>query len=366
MKLNFEMRYTLLSMLILFVNFSFGQGNLKFENETYDFGDIKEDGGYVETIFGFINDGDQPIKITGVRASCGCTTPGWTKEEVMPGDSGFVKARYNPRNRPGKFRKSLRVSSNGGQKMLYITGLVMPKPRNVLEEYSISSGNLRLKQRSLNFGKITTEKTVEKNFDVYNSGSDSIQLYTELMEVPDHLQLKLQPEVIAAGEKGVLTIQFDPVKRDDLGFLSDNITIQTDSVVTQKNQFYVISSIEEFFPEMSADKLDKAAKLQIEERVFDFGKASAGDMVEAEFVLTNAGREKLNFRKIKSNCSCVTYDIKSSNIKKGKSQTLKLMFDTRGRRGNQYKTVTIFSNDPVAPTQMVTIKGTIQKSEDGK
>ncbi len=360
------MRYTLLSSLIFFVHFSFGQGNLKFENETYDFGEIKEDGGYAETIFNFVNGGDQPIKITGVRASCGCTTPGWTKEEIMPGDSGFVKARYNPRNRPGKFRKSLRVSSNGGQKMLYITGFVKPKPRNVLEEYSISSGNLRLKHRSLNFGKITTEKVVEKSFDVYNSGGDSLHLYSELMEVPDHLTISLEPEKIAAGEKGVLKIQFDPIKRNDLGFLSDNITIQTDTIVTQKNQFYIISTIEEFFPEMSAEELDKAAKLQIEERVFDFGKVASGELVEAEFNLTNTGKKKLNFRKIKSNCSCVTYEVKSKDIKKGKSQLLKLKFDTSGRRGNQYKTVTIFSNDPVSPTQMVTIKGTIQKNEDSK
>ncbi len=360
------MRYIILSALIFVAQFSNAQGNLKFENETFDFGEINEDGGYAETIFSFINDGDQPIKITGVRASCGCTTPGWSKEEVMPGDSGFVKARYNPRNRPGKFRKSLRVSSNGGQKLLYITGFVKPKPRDILQEYSISSGDLRLKHRSLNFGKITTEKAVEKNFDVYNAGTDSIQLYPELMEVPDHMMVGLQPERIPAGGKGLLNIKFDPIKRNDLGFLSDNITIQTDTVVKQKNQFYVISTIEEFFPEMTAEELDKAAKLEIEERVFDFGKVPAGEIVEAEFNLTNAGKKKLNFRKIKSNCSCVTYEVKSKDIKKGKSQVLKLIFDTKGRRGNQYKTVTIFSNDPVAPTQMVTIKGTIQKTEDSK
>ncbi len=343
--------------------FSFGQGNLKFESDTYDFGEIREEDGHVETTFDFVNDGDKPIKITNVRASCGCTTPGWTKDEIAPGGSGFVKARYNPRNRPGRFKKSLRVTSNGLQKTLYITGFVKPKPRNVLEEYSISTGNLRLKHRSLNFGKFTTEKVTEKSFDVFNAGDDSIKLYHELMEVPDHLKVVLVPEKIAAGEKGELKIFFDPVKKNDLGFLSDNITIQTDSLLTQKNQFYVISTIEEHFPEMSAEELDRAPKLQIEERVFDFGKVAAGELVEAEFNLTNQGKKKLNFRKIKSNCSCVAYEVRSKDLKKGKSQLLKLKFDTSGRRGNQYKTVTIFSNDPVSPTQMVTIKGTIQKEE---
>ena len=115
----------------------------------------------------FLNSSDKPIRITNVKASCGCTTPNWSKEEIQPGDSGFVMARYNPRNRPGRFRKSLTVSATGIQKRLYIVGFVKPKPRNVLEEFTIASGDLRLKQRSLNFGKITTEKEVEKKFDVY-------------------------------------------------------------------------------------------------------------------------------------------------------------------------------------------------------
>ena len=197
-----------------------------------------------------------------------------------------------------------------------------------------------------------------------NAGDDSIQLYHNVMEIPEHLTVSMEPAMLPPGGKGTLRVLFDPKKRNDLGFLSDNVTIQTDSIVALKNQFYVISTIEEFFPEMSADELDKAPKLSIESRVFDFGKVVEGEMVETEFLLTNDGKQKLNFRKIKSNCSCVTYEIGSQNLKKGKQQSLKLTFNTTGRRGNQYKTVTIFSNDPVAPTQMLTIKGTIQKKTE--
>ena len=186
------------------------------------------------------------------------------------------------------------------------------------------------------------------------------------MDVPNHLELILEPARLAPKQKGILKVKFDPIRKNDLGFLSDNITIQTDTLVSQKNQFYIISTIEEFFPEMSAEELDKSPKLLISERVFDFGKIEEGGVVEAEFNLTNTGKQKLNFRKIKSNCSCVTYDVKSQNLKKGKSQTINLKFDTSGRRGNQYKTVTFFSNDPTSPTQMVTIKGTIQKKEEDK
>jgi len=40
-----------------------------------------------------------------LRASCGCTTPSWTKDPVSPGETGSIVAEYNPLNRPGSFSK---------------------------------------------------------------------------------------------------------------------------------------------------------------------------------------------------------------------------------------------------------------------
>lgn len=341
------------------------QADLTFEKEIHDFGKIEEEGGYAEYTFNFVNNGDKAVRITNVKASCGCTTPGWTKEEISPGENGFVTARYNPKNRPGNFKKSLRISSSesAANKTLYITGYVKPKPKTVLEELPVSSGDLRLKYRSLNFARITTEKVVEKEFDVFNAGKDSLSLQYQIMEVPEHIKISLEPEVLGPNEKGVMVVSYDPIKKDDLGFISDNLTIHVDTTISEKNEFHILTTIEEFFPKLTAEELDKAPKLQVSGRVFDFGKVTEGTIVNAEFTLENTGKSKLNFRRIKSNCSCVTYDAKSSNMKKGKSQTLKISFDTSERRGNQYKTVTIFSNDPSAPSQMVTIKGNVQKKD---
>src|SRR5690606_3303609 len=47
---------------------------LEVENDSYDFGEIKE-GEKVEHEFRFINTGSSPLIISNVQASCGCTTP---------------------------------------------------------------------------------------------------------------------------------------------------------------------------------------------------------------------------------------------------------------------------------------------------
>lgn len=336
-----------------------GQSKLDFTVVDHDFGEIKEEGGAAEYTFHFVNKGEEPIRITNVKASCGCTTPGWTKEEVMPGDSGFVQAKYNPRNRPGKFRKSLRITTSdvSSNTTLYIMGFVKPKPKTPEEEFPVSLGVFRMKYRGLNMGKITNEKPVEKTFDVYNSSDTIAILIAENMRLPEHINISLVEDFLNPRELGQLKVTYDPVKKNDFGYVSDNIQLDTAS----EENLSVIAVIDEYFPPMTAEELDNAAKLEISDRSYDFGKVTAGTILEIDFELTNVGNEKLFFRTVKSNCGCITYELKNKGIKKGKSQTLKVFFDTSEMRGNQYKSITIYSNDPVAPTQIITIKGNVDK-----
>ena len=104
-------------------------GKVKFEKTTWDFGNIREDGGKVTHEFTFINEGSEPLKITDARAECGCTKPEFPKEEIKPGESGVIKVTYNPLGRPGGFTKvvTVRCTGNPGKINLKIRGTVIPK-----------------------------------------------------------------------------------------------------------------------------------------------------------------------------------------------------------------------------------------------
>jgi len=345
--------FTLLSFSVLIA-----QSKLNFEVVDHDFGEIREEQGFAEFTFNFTNEGDQSVKITKVKASCGCTTPGWTKEEVAPGGSGFVTARYNPRNRPGKFRKSLRITTSdaSSNQTLYIQGFVKPKPKSPEEQFPVIAGDFRLTFQTLNFGKINTEKPVLKSFDIYNAG-DSAATLPE-MRLPSHITMELSPSELAPGSTGKLNVTYDPIAKSDFGFMSDNFTFDEGG-----KDFSVMAIIEEYFPEMTAEELDEAPKLDLSSRVFDFEKIVQGEVVETTFELKNNGKQKLEFRAIKSNCDCVTYEFKSKALKKGKSRELAIKFNTTDLRGNQYKSITIYSNDPVNPTQIITLKGKVVKEK---
>ena len=97
------------------------------DETSHDFGQIKEADGKVSATFVVKNTADAPLAITRVIASCGCTTPEWTKEPIAPGASGNIKITYDPKGRPGPFSKTISVYSNGktGSFILTIRGEVI-------------------------------------------------------------------------------------------------------------------------------------------------------------------------------------------------------------------------------------------------
>ena len=114
---------TLSFILFSFFNSYSQKSEIVFETPEYNFGDIQENKGKVSHKFSFTNNGKESIRILTVKPSCGCTTPNWSKDEIKPGKKGFIIAEYNPKGRPGVFRKSLSVITNDNRRsLIFIKG----------------------------------------------------------------------------------------------------------------------------------------------------------------------------------------------------------------------------------------------------
>ena len=95
------------------------------DKNSHDYGTIPEDGGLASHTFIITNTGKTPLVINKVVASCGCTSPDWTKTPIAPGKTGEVKIAYNPQGRPGAFKKVISVHCNNADPVqLVITGTV--------------------------------------------------------------------------------------------------------------------------------------------------------------------------------------------------------------------------------------------------
>ena len=118
-------KISFLTIVLAVFIFSANSQDLKFNEREFDFGEIEEMGGNVSYKFLFTNNSKKSIQILTVKPSCGCTTPDWSKKEIKPGKEGFIVAEYNPRGRPGVFRKSLSVvTSDNKRSVIFIKGKV--------------------------------------------------------------------------------------------------------------------------------------------------------------------------------------------------------------------------------------------------
>ena len=98
---------------------------LTLETDAYDFGSVKE-GEKVEHEFTFTNSGNEPLIISRVQASCGCTTPEYSKNPIAPGEKGNVKVVFNSAGQMGKQHKIITVTSNASKPntLLHLRGEV--------------------------------------------------------------------------------------------------------------------------------------------------------------------------------------------------------------------------------------------------
>lgn len=99
---------------------------IAFDKMVHDFGRIQA-GEVVEYSFKFKNTGSRDLLITRAEASCGCTVPDWPKAPIRPGDSAYIKVKFDSNGRPeGYTEKEIFVEANTDPSM-------NPGPRIIAE-----------------------------------------------------------------------------------------------------------------------------------------------------------------------------------------------------------------------------------------
>lgn len=100
---------------------------VQLKETSHDFGKIPQ-GRPANYTFEIVNIGKEPLKLDNVQASCGCTTPEWSKDPIAPGQTSKILVGYNA-YAEGYFEKTITVQYNQGQsKLLTIKGTVYKAP----------------------------------------------------------------------------------------------------------------------------------------------------------------------------------------------------------------------------------------------
>jgi hypothetical protein len=354
--------FSLLFITLFATSFAQQAKQLAFREETHDFGTIDEQKGPVTHEFVFTNNSPRPVKILQVQASCGCTTPGWSKEVVPPGKEGFIQASYDPRGRPGFFNKSLTVTTDldANPIILQIKGQVSDNAKPAASDYPVANGNLKMKVSSFNMGRVfLKDEYVVREFPAMNSGSEPLTFTGKFVHAP-HIKVDVQPRTLPAGEKGIIKVSYNGALKNQYGFQADNVEIETDDKTNAVKSFSVYATLEDVFPKMTAAELASAPQLTFASSALDFGNIVRNTDIEKEILFTNTGKKELVLKSIQPNCTCVTASASKMTLKPGESSTLKITFAPQDRSGTQNKAISFYSNDPRNPVQRLTFTAYVQ------
>lgn len=339
--------FSLLCCLVIATQ-AWADSKIKFEKLTHDFGTIQETDGDATVVFKLTNEGDSPLIITNAQASCGCTSPQYSKKPIRPGESSEIKVTYHAKGRPGPFDKSVYVYSNDKSServMLTITGNVINNGDKILTYTEELGAGLRVKTTSLNFFDVYPGRPNRtRALMVYNESDQPITL--TFRNAPKHVDILCEPEVIKPKSEGRVNVTFAADRAKDWGPRKDlfDIFVKGKETKMKNNHIAVLADIWEDFSELEPEDMEKAPEIEASKVVLNFSK----DNRKQDVTLRNTGKSKLVIRKI-TNDKEKAFQTKLDDtvIKPGETTTMHITYDpsqSAGITGSHH--ITVISNDP--------------------
>lgn len=209
----------------------------------------------------------------------------------------------------------------------------------------------------LPFARIAPDAIVTNKVAIINTGAKPISV--KLSGVPAHLKIAVNPSVLKPNEKGEMVVTYDAAKKNDWGFVVDNMTVLIDGRVLDDSRFTVSATIEDDYSKLTPEDMAKMATVKFDRTTYDFGNVDEGKTVNYEYTFSNLGKSNLIIRKVNTSCGCTSVAPSGTVIKSGDSGSIKIAFATSGYANRQSKTITVLTNDPKNPSIILRLTGNV-------
>ncbi|GHT76745.1 hypothetical protein AGMMS50262_15810 [Bacteroidia bacterium] len=319
---------------------------ISFNETTHDFGVIEEKGGKVSFDFIVTNEGNEPLVISNVKASCGCTTPSWTQSPIEPGKTGKITATYNPQGRPGRFNKSITVTTNASPApyTLYIKGEVNRPDANPETTYPVRQGNLLYKRTpDLDFGNVTPDGTKKITIEAYNQSG------TAFTPSP----VGLPPYITVTGnippqKAGNLEFTLNAPLIKKYGKVGGSFTLTADAPIGISYK----ADIQDNYDNLTADQKKNAGKINVNAQPLVFSKKVNTQVLK----VANSGKSDLHVKAIQTSTPDITFSKSVFVVKSREIVEVKVTYPVQKLKTvDNQAVISIFSDDPKNPQKDINV-----------
>jgi hypothetical protein len=208
------------------------------------------------------------------------------------------------------------------------------------------------------FGEISEGEIVTHEFEIYNSGDEDLVI-SKVKASCGCTAAQPEKDLLKSGESTKVNVTFNSARRS--GIQKKYVYVfSNDKINPQYRLGFTVNILKK--NEASSSNIE-SARLVVVNKKHDFGDVVEGKKVDLNVQLKNSGSKLLNIENVKSSCGCTATLLSKNELKPGESTNLKIELDTSGRKGKLSRTVTIHSNDPIEPQQIITLSVNI---ENGK
>jgi hypothetical protein len=334
------------------------------EEKTHDFGKVNEEDGKITYVFDFVNRGNSPLVVNRVQASCGCTTPTWTKEPIEPGKKGSVTVTYNPQGRPGVFTKTITVYSNAAEEQFVLTihGEVIGKQGDNASAYPVNMGGLLSKSKVVQMNNVDKGKIQTRTIEIQNGTKTPLKPAIE--NLPAYITYSVSPETLKPGEEGKITFTFNSKSCAQWGPVTDDVYVALNGAKRYSEEFKltVVSNVVEDFGKMTLDQKRKAPILEIPLRTISLSTIKQGTKRAGKFKVNNKGQNSLEIRRIINNSKELAIRPQKMSVASGRSAEIIVDLNTKNlTEGDYKKSFTVQTNDPDNSFLILIVSWKIQK-----
>jgi hypothetical protein len=338
-----------------------------YKTLTHDFGKIQETDGPVTYTFEFTNSSSTPFIIENISTTCGCTTPEYNKEPVLPGRSGIIRVSFDPTGRPGVFNSPIIVTSNNrrDQVRLTIQGEVIARPKTIedLFPFDLTTNGLRAASNNLIYGYMGKGTKKFQTLEIVNNGSAPLQLgyrATEQTDTPANLyKIEFNPATLAPQGRGTVIFTYDLTGAEVYGQLSTAFLLTANGQVATRPISAYATATDDFSTLSEAEKAN-APKANFSSQFYHFGTVGRNKTLTQTFRITNSGGRPLIVRRVATSSDKITYTLPQTSIAPGETITLTATLKTPARPERVSETVSLVVNDPERPMRELRLGANVE------
>jgi hypothetical protein len=215
---------------------------------------------------------------------------------------------------------------------------------------------ISVEKPSFDFGVIHEGENVNHSYEIINTGNSDLRI-TRVYASCGCTAVEPEKDLLKPGEKTSVMIEFNSTGR--LGVQEKYVFINSNDPKQKELRLHFKADVQPKVEEAN----NTESKLTLTKNYFDFGNVKEGKIVEVTIAFKNSGKKDLVIKDVRTSCGCTAALLSSKKLKPGEQGDLRIELDTSNRSGKLTRTVTLYSNDPVDPSQTITIFANITENK---